>query len=165
MTDEDIAQLQDQLAEARAEIDRLQVTAADREARAAHLEESLRQAREELASAQAEASARAEEVATLQERAGDLESQVKAAATRYREAVLQAAPDLPADLVAGETVEDVDRSLEAARQTVSSIRGHLESQAEAGRVPVGAPPRSAPDLSALSPADKIRFGLQRSEQQ
>ena len=165
MTDEEIAQLQDQLAEARAEIERLQVTAADREARAAHLEESLAQLREQLASVQAEASARAEEVCNLQERAGDLESQVKAAATRYREAVLQAAPDLPADLVAGDSVEEVDRSLEAARQTVSSVRGHIESQAEAGRVPVGAPPRSGPDLSALSAADKIRLGLQQSGQQ
>ncbi len=165
MTDEEIAQLQDQLAEAQGEIERLQITAADREARAAHLEESLAQLNEQLASVQAEASARGEEVTSLQERAGDLESQVKAAATRYREAVLEAAPDLPADLVAGETVEDVDRSLEAARQTVSRVRGHIESQAEAGRVPVGAPPRSAPDLSALSPADKIRFGLQRSGQQ
>lgn len=165
MTDEDIAQLQEQLAEARAEVERLQLTAADREARAAHLEESLAQLKEQLASAQAEASARAEELSTLGQRAGDLEAQVKAAAARYREAVLASSPELPADLVAGDTVEDVDRSLEAARQTVSSIRGHLESQAQAGRVPVGSPPRSAPDLSALSAADKIRFGLQQREQQ
>jgi len=39
----------------------------------------------------------------------------------------------------------------------------MEAQAQAGRVPAGAPQRSAPDVSALSAAQKIRYGLERRE--
>ncbi len=42
---------------------------------------------------------------------------------------------------------------------VGRVRSHIESQAQAVRVPAGAPPRSAPDLGALSPEQKIRYGL------
>jgi hypothetical protein len=42
---------------------------------------------------------------------------------------------------------------------VAQLRSHLESQAQALRVPSGAPARRAPDLSALSPAEKITHGL------
>ena len=39
----------------------------------------------------------------------------------------------------------------------------LESQAQAARVPTGAPPRRPPDLSALSPGEKILYGLFRQQ--
>jgi hypothetical protein len=42
---------------------------------------------------------------------------------------------------------------------VAKVRGHIESQAQAGRVPVGAPARSGPDLSGLSAEQKIQHGL------
>ena len=39
MSEEELSELQDRLAEAQGEVERLQTTTADREARAAHLEE------------------------------------------------------------------------------------------------------------------------------
>jgi hypothetical protein len=56
-------------------------------------------------------------------------------------------------------VTQVDAAAERARQTVAQVRQHLEQQANAIRVPAGAPQRSAPDLGDLSPAEKIRLGL------
>ena len=50
MTEEELAALKERLVEADTEMERLQTTAADREARAAHLEDALGQARTELAS-------------------------------------------------------------------------------------------------------------------
>ena len=159
MSDEELTQLQDELVEARAELEGLRVTAADREARAAHLESQLAELREELSRAQEDGDARAQELSAASERAAALDAQVRSAAGRYRELLLQHAPELPEELVAGETVEAIEESLSRARETVAKVRGHLESQALAARVPVGAPPRSAPGHAALSTEDKIGLGL------
>ena len=161
MSDDELTAMQEELAEARAELERLEVTAADREARAAHVESKQAELQEELAQAHSEAEARDQELTGLREQAEALQEGVRSSAQRYRELALEHSPELPQELVVGETVEDVDQALQRARETVSKVRGHLESQAQAGRVPVGAPPRSAPDLSALSAEEKIRFGLQQ----
>ncbi len=159
MSDEEL-ELQDEVAAARAETERLQVAAADREARAAHFEAQVADLRERLAQAQEQAQTREQE---LIERARVLEAQVESTAQRYRGLALELSPELPAELVAGGTVEEIEASLERARETVAKVRGHIESEAQARRVPVGAPPRSGPDLSSLSAEEKIRLGLRRRE--
>ena len=161
MSNDDLSAIEEELAATRSELETLQVTAADREARAVHLESQQSDLREQLAEAQSEAEARAQELAVLGERAQTLESQARSGAERYRELALEQSPELPHELVTGETVEEVDEALQRARETVSKVRGHLESQAQAGRVPVGAPPRSGPDLSAMSAEDKIRYGIEQ----
>lgn len=150
MTQELIA-TQEELAAARAELERLQETAADSEARAAHVESQLTQAHEEIELARSESDAREQ----------DLTAQLQSAADRYRGLALEQAPELLAELVSGATVAEVDEALQRARETVSKVRGHLESQAQAGKIPVGAPPRSEPDLSGLSTEEKISYGLQQ----
>ena len=171
MSEEELSELQERLAEAQAEVERLQAMTADREARAAHVEEQnaqlrrdLEEARGALSTTQEQATAHQEHVAGLEGELSTAREQVREAAARYREALLSASPEVPADMVAGESVEEVEASLAAARQTVAQVRQHLESQAQAGRVPAGAPPRSAGgglDLSALTPEEKIRVGLER----
>ena len=161
MSNDEVVELEEQLAAAQAEIDRLQATAADREARAAHVESQLAGLRQELSQARDESQGREQELAGLTDRASSLEAQVRSAAQRYRELALERSPELPQELVAGETVEEIDQAIERARETVAKVRGHLESQAQAGRVPVGAPVRSGPDLSGLSAEEKIRAGLER----
>ncbi len=163
MNDDELTAAQEELAAALGEVERLQVTAADSEARAAHLESQLSELREELTQTRNQAEAREHELTTLGEQTQALQAQVQSAAQRYRELALQHSPELPAELVTGETVEEVDDTLQRARETVSKVRGHLESQAQAGRVPVGAPPRSGPDLSTLSTEEKIRVGLQQND--
>lgn len=159
MSDEEVSELEEQLTEARAELEGLRATTADREARAAHLESQLAELREELSRAQEDGEARAQELATATERTEALDAQVRSSAERYRELLLQHAPELPEELVTGESVEAIEESLSRARETVAKVRGHLESQALAARVPVGAPPRSAPGHAALSTEDKIGLGL------
>jgi len=161
MSSDEVVELEEQLAAAQAEIERLQATAADREARAAHVESQLAGLRQELSQARDESQGREQELAGLTDRASSLEAQVRSAAQRYRELALERSPELPQELVAGETVEEIDQAIERARETVAKVRGHLESQAQAGRVPVGAPARSGPDLSGLSAEAKIRAGLER----
>ena len=52
-------------------------------------------------------------------------------------------------------------SLGAAREIIGRVRAQMEEQAQSTRVPAGAPARAAPDLSAMSAEEKIRFGLAR----
>jgi chromosome segregation ATPase len=173
MSDEEIDLLQDQISEAREEIERLQSATADSEARAAHMDEVNREVRTRLEAVEGDLASerqRFEDVngqlaaaqtglATAQQETQELHARLQAAAGKYREALLAAAPDLPEEMVAGESIEELEASAERARQTVLRVRDRLESQAQAGRVPAGSPPRGSPDLSALSPIEKIRFGL------
>lgn len=161
MSNEDVSALQDELAEARAELEQLRDATADREARAAHLESQLSDVRAELSRAREEARSRDEALASANERGTVLEGRVRGAAERYRALALEQSPELPEELVAGESVEEIEEALQRARETVAKVRGHIESQAQAGRVPVGAPVRSGPDFSTLSAGEKIRHGLER----
>lgn len=158
----EVTELQERLIEAQAEVERLQAMAADREARAAHLEEVSAGLRRELEEARGAASVSQERVGALEEESNALREGLRSAAGRYRELVLASNPELPVEMVTGESVEEVEASIEAARQTVARVREHLENQVEAGRVPTGSPPRSPPDLSGLSAQEKIRFGLERA---
>ena len=145
-THDDSEDIEEQLADSRAQIEALQASAADAEARAATARSDLTEAREALSSAQ---------------------TTIREAAAKYRAAVLASAPDIPEDLVPeAEDIAEIDRGIEAARRVVGRVREKMEEetadQARALRVPAGAPVRRAPDISALSPEDKIRLGLQQA---
>ena len=83
------------------------------------------------------------------------------AVTKYRAAVLASESGIPQDLVKGESLDEIDASLELARGIVSKVRQQLEVEAESNKVPAGAPPRMPQDFSALSPAEKIAYALSR----
>ena len=78
---------------------------------------------------------------------------------KYRTAVLATAPGVPDELLKGETVEDIDASLEQARRIVLQVKQQLDSDVATSSVPAGAPPRTPPDMSALSPIEKIAHAL------
>ncbi|MEX2247936.1 MAG: hypothetical protein WEC75_14780 [Dehalococcoidia bacterium] len=163
MDEAELAELQEQLAAARADVERLQSATADAEARAQTALDEASELRERLRASDEATAAASEREASLEARLDESASRVQAAAVRYREAVLRAEPGLPDELIAGVTVEEVDASLEAARAVVGRVRTQLEERAQAGRVPVGAPARSEPDASAMTPEQKIRYGLSRRE--
>lgn len=81
------------------------------------------------------------------------------AVAKYRAQLLSAAPEIPEELVKGESVEEVDAAFSAAHDLVERVRRKLEAQVASARVPAGAPARSGPDLSALSPKEKIAYAL------
>ncbi len=128
-----------------ARLDALTAALGERDARITELEAALGEA-------QAAAVNRDEEIEAVNAR-------LVQAVELYRASLLAAEPDLPEDMVHGATVEAVQESLERARQMVAQVRGRLEAQASMERTPLGVPARSAPDLSALSPQEKILMGL------
>ena len=145
---EELDELREELVGVRAEAERLAEELADREARALEQAEGMEALRREVESARFEAAqARAAAAEEAQRLAG-----------RYRAALLQGAPDVPPDLVHGESVDDLDRSLATAREVVARVRDQMQAQAAYG-IPYGSPVRGAPDPGALSPAEKIRAGI------
>ena len=91
-----------------------------------------------------------------------IKQSLSGAVAKYRAAVLASAPGIPQELVKGESLDEIDASLETARGIVSKVRQQLAVEAEANKVPAGAPPRMPQDLSALSPAEKIAYALRKS---
>jgi hypothetical protein len=81
------------------------------------------------------------------------------AISRYREALLAAEPELPADLMRGESIEEVDAAAESARRAVTRIRERLVME-HPRPFPVGAPARDAGHRAPMSAQQKIVAGLQ-----
>jgi hypothetical protein len=81
------------------------------------------------------------------------------AVARYRE-VVASGPDLVPELVRGDTIEEVDASVTAARQAYSNLSQRI-AQAHEAHVPTGNPARSSADAVAasLKPEAKIALGL------
>jgi chromosome segregation ATPase len=166
--DEEVVLLEEQITSLQADIEALQSRLADAEALATGREGDIARLRRELADSQnalserdATAGALTSEVQALRSAVDASTEQGRQTSSRYRELLLAKEPDLPADLVSGETIDDIDASAERARQTVSQVRQRFEAQAQATRVPAGAPARGGQDTSSLSAAEKIRLGLQQ----
>jgi len=164
MTDDNGTSNEDQdiggeLDEARAEIARLTEQLGDADARAqTALAEGARLQAEAAAANDAVAAFEAD-AASLRSMLEDAEQRTRDAASRYRELAVRVEADVPADLIAGDTIEAIDAAIARARELAASVRSHIEAQAQAARVPAGAPQRSAPDISAMTPEQKIRHGL------
>jgi len=73
--------------------------------------------------------------------------------------VVQANPGVLAELITGDTVEEVNESLKNAQVLVDRVRQEMEAEASKTRIPAGAPQRAPLDLSALSPREKIQYAI------
>ena len=76
-----------------------------------------------------------------------------------RDALRLAHPELPPDLIKGESIQELTDSVSCAQALVEKVRAALEQERAATRVPAGAPVDSGPDLSGLSAREKISAGV------
>jgi hypothetical protein len=152
--DNDTAELLARLEAARADIERLETEAANASGEAASLRTALDDANARIGLAALDADRLRGQI----EEASQREQQ---AAARYRELMLRAEPALPSDMIAGDSIDAIDAAVIAARDVVGRVRSHIEAQATAVRVPVGAPQRAVPDITAMTPQQKIRHGLEQ----
>jgi len=76
-----------------------------------------------------------------------------------RDALRLAHPELPPDLIKGESIQELTDSVSCAQALVEKVRAALEQERSASRVPAGAPVDSGPDLSGLSAREKISAGV------
>ena len=118
-------------------------------------DERVRALEQQVDQARAEADAGVEETSALRAQLSDV-------LDRYRALLLARDPDVPEELVCGDTVAEIESSYERAAALVDRLRRRAAEQSAQDRVPAGAPARRGPDTSALSPQQKIMLGLQRS---
>ena len=94
--------------------------------------------------------------------AESLRSQLADTLERYREMLLARDPDVPVEMVQGESVAELESSYERASGLVERLRRRAAEHAAQARVPAGAPARRGLDLGGLTPQQKIVQGLQQS---
>ncbi len=106
------------------------------------------------------------DIATLKEAASDTEKRLddlgnalaKAVAS-YNALVIKSNPGVLAELISGNTIDEVDESLKNAQLIIDRVRQEMEAEASKIRVPAGAPQRLPFDLSVLSPREKIQYAI------
>ena len=87
------------------------------------------------------------------------EAELVRAAADYRKLVLQTNTDVTEELITGDSISEINESLSKAKTLISKVRQSVEKEIARTRVPVGSPGRQAPDLSALSPREKIHYAI------
>jgi len=95
----------------------------------------------------------------LEEKLATISNTLAEAVTSYKTVLVQANPDIIEELIIGDTIEAINESLTSAKALVSRVRQGLETEILLARVPAGAPERKPPDLSALSPREKIQYAI------
>ncbi|MBI4285932.1 MAG: hypothetical protein HY670_08580 [Chloroflexi bacterium] len=158
LTEEEVKALQDELATTKAELARLKGTnetlAAElsgRGGRVVELEQAVATREADIASLQR----------TVGERDKDLSSMrqgLSEAVASYKALVVQANPGV-AGLISGDSIAEIDQAVVRAKAIADKVREGLEKELLKTRVPAGAPARTAPDLSTLSPREKIQYGI------
>ncbi len=83
------------------------------------------------------------------------------AVSSYKSLVVSSNPEVVEELISGDTVESIVDSLSRAKAFVTKVRLGVQNEISRAKVPAGAPERSSPDLSALSPHEKIQYGIKK----
>jgi len=86
------------------------------------------------------------------------EAQAKAV-SKYLEAARALHSTIPEGVIVGQTIEEIDASVEKAKAIADAVKATLEAQAKEAKVPAGAPARGEISLEGLSPREKIAAGI------
>jgi chromosome segregation ATPase len=81
----------------------------------------------------------------------------------YKDLIRKTNPLVPADMITGGSISDINTSLENAANLVNRIKANVEENNTNNSVPAGAPGRTEPDISTMSTREKISYGLQQSK--
>jgi septal ring factor EnvC (AmiA/AmiB activator) len=112
-----------------------------------------------LASKDREIDSLKEALAELERKLAETSEALARAVDAYKAQVIQINPGVLAELITGETVEEVDESLKNALALVERVRQEMEAETSKTRIPAGAPQRAPLDLSGLSPREKIKYAI------
>jgi hypothetical protein len=99
------------------------------------------------------------EIEKINARLEKLEGDLEKAISGYKLMLIQNNPDILAELISGDSIETIDRSLSQARELTNSIKQNFEKSSASERIPAGAPARLPLDTNNLSSEEKIKYGL------
>ena len=133
-----IAQKEDELRLTNARIGEFEQALANRDGDIATLKQSLDESDEKLA---------------------EVNDSLAQTAASYKALVITSNPVVPPELITGDTIDAINESVETAKALIGKVREGLEAEVAMAKVPAGAPLRTPPDLSALSPREKIQYAI------
>jgi septation ring formation regulator EzrA len=148
LTEEEIQALEAELETAKNQVKERDAAFKPLEEELAEVKAQLTEKDEQLTAANASIEESSAKLATVTEGLGK-------AVESYKALVLSSNPDIPEELITGDDIEGISTSLETAKGIVGKIRA-----SGGGGIPAGAPGRTPPDLSGMSPMAKIRYGAE-----
>jgi len=149
----------EELEQARARITELERLLAQRDKELASRDSRISELENLAADKDGQITALKQSVAELEPKLVGLNDALAQAVASYKAMVIKLNPGVPEELLAGETIGEIDESLANAQTLINMVRQGLEAEIAAARVPTGAPQRSPIDLSALSPREKIQYAI------
>jgi DNA repair exonuclease SbcCD ATPase subunit len=145
-TAEDIAAVKAQLEEEQKAKTALEEAMAEKDAKLAELEAALSEAKQG-------SEASATELASVKEARDE-------AVSKYLGMAKASNPQVPQDIISGETIAEIDASVEKGKGLVSAVKKTLESETAAAKVPAGAPTRGE-TTEGMSNKEMIAAGLRQ----
>ncbi|MDD5082346.1 MAG: hypothetical protein PHU08_03130 [Dehalococcoidales bacterium] len=127
--------------------------------RTAESESRLAQQSSELTAANSHIAELEQALAESARKVTDMGKALSQAMDSYRSLVMRANPGVLPELITGDTIGQVNESLERARAFATRIRQGIEAEAAGTKIPAGAPPRKGFTLSGLSPREKIQYAI------
>ena len=129
------------------------------EVKVAELEGLLAQKDEELGKVNARVAELEQTVSEANEKFTQANDSLAMAVASYKALVVKSNPEVLEHLITGDTIDNINNSLETAKTLITKVREGLEAEVAMAKVPAGAPLRTPPDLSALSPREKIQYAI------
>jgi chromosome segregation ATPase len=137
----------------------LEAQLASRDAEFGKIKEDLNKQVETVLSQEKELTDLRTAASAAEERIAELSGSLTEAVSRYKERLYSAHPELLENMLTGETIKEVDGSLESALALVDRVKTHVAEKAKEVTVPAGSPERTGPDLSAMSAKEKIAYAI------
>jgi len=122
-------------------------------------EATIDELQEALASRDTEIAGLKQTITEAEEKLTQINDSLAQTVASYRELVAAAHPEIPPELITGDSVESIDESLRNAQALVDKVKQGIEAEVSKTRVPAGAPQRMPLDLSVLSPREKIEYAI------
>ncbi len=122
-------------------------------------ETTIQELRETLTARDTEISELRQTIAESEQKLAQINDLLSRAVASYRELTAALHPEIPPELITGDSVEAVDESVKSAQALVEKVKRGIEAETLKTRVPAGAPQRTPPDLSVLSPREKIEYAI------
>jgi len=143
-----------QLAEEQQAKAALEEAAAAKDSRIAELEGALSEATQAIEQGTAAVQAATTEIASAREAKDQ-------AVAKYLTMAKALNPTIPEGIISGETIEEIDQSIDKGKAIVEAVKKAMETEAAATRVPAGAPTRGAIPTEGMSPKEKIAYAIQQ----
>lgn len=122
-------------------------------------ETTIKELQETLTVRDAEISELKQTIGESEQKLAQINDLLSRAVASYRELAAALHPEIPPELITGDSVEAVDESIKSAQALVEKVKQGIEAETAKTRVPAGAPQRTPPDLSVLSPREKIEYAI------